>query len=788
VVLHWAPYWLAVTLLITLVYLAVGLIRFPRRLQTWEVVGLTLLCLVLLPLTFLATLAYVAVALIRLRRHFPHWQALAVALFLMACAGSVLDIGAHALARPGLTLVIWAVVPSLFLLYFYLFSDGRFVPRSTRWLAIVYGLGQIGHLFAASSTRSSNHAQLPDTLLVHTLVNAGMLVGDVAGSGIVIVGIVPQVYARYRYLSQAGGRPRRRGRLLGAALAVGVGAVVASALVFVAPGGMPPGWPAVAATGLYFVLVCSPVLLGLAVLQVRPYDRAALAYRALVYGTLTICLVLVYAASAVVVSTFLLGGLGASQLAVIASLVVIAALFRPLRAWAQRGVDRWLFPRKYEAGPIFAGLNEALRMEIQLAPLSEQLVAAVHTALRPSSVTLWLRTSPSLSAQAMERLLPAPARADKNGGPGRPEAPTLVLEAQRRAGGEAAQPAAPTLTIAPDDSIRATLPPSAGAVDVDQLPADSSAMRALRAAGSTLVLALASEGELLGLLALGPRASGERYSFDEEELLDGLAAQVAPALRTAQLVYEQGVQGRERARVEQELTTARRIQQTLLPKAIPELDGWQIAAYYQPAREVGGDFYDFLPFSDGRLGFVVGDVTDKGVPAALVMATTRSMLRAAAQDSVPPGAVLARVNELLCADLPPNMFVTCFYAILDPSSGRLRYANAGQDLPYLRRPDGCVAELRARGMPLGLMPGMTYDERETELGHGDRVLFYSDGLVEAHNPRREMFGFPRLAALLESDVGEPGTIEALLGELATFTGTGWEQEDDVTLVTLWRGA
>lgn len=241
-----------------------------------------------------------------------------------------------------------------------------------------------------------------------------------------------------------------------------------------------------------------------------------------------------------------------------------------------------------------------------------------------------------------------------------------------------------------------------------------------------------------------------------------------------------------RERVEHELNTARRIQLSLLPKETPALEGWSIATYYQPAREVGGDFYDFLPLADGRLGIVLGDVTDKGVPAALVMATTRSMLRAAAPSSTTPGAVLARVNELLCADLPASMFVTCFYAILDPLTGRLCYANAGQDLPYLRRADASIVELRAAGMPLGLMPAMTYDEHDIELAPTESVVFYSDGLVEAHNARREMFGFPRLAESLGRAPASGDTIAMLLGALADFTGAGWEQEDDVTLLTLRR--
>jgi serine phosphatase RsbU (regulator of sigma subunit)/ketosteroid isomerase-like protein len=242
---------------------------------------------------------------------------------------------------------------------------------------------------------------------------------------------------------------------------------------------------------------------------------------------------------------------------------------------------------------------------------------------------------------------------------------------------------------------------------------------------------------------------------------------------------------RERERVEQELRVARRIQQASLPKGVPELKGWEIVPYYRPAREVGGDFYDFLDLADGRLGVVVGDATGKGVPAALMMASTRSTLRAVAQASDSPGDALRRVNDPLATDIPSNMFVTCFYAILDPKSGTLSYANAGHDLPYLHR-NGEAKELRARGMPLGLMPGMSYEEGEASLREGNSVLFYSDGLVEAHDPNGEMFGFPRLRRLV-AEHGEEGVlVDFLMEELYSFVGEGWEQEDDITVLTLER--
>ncbi|MEJ2208504.1 MAG: SpoIIE family protein phosphatase [Anaerolineae bacterium] len=245
------------------------------------------------------------------------------------------------------------------------------------------------------------------------------------------------------------------------------------------------------------------------------------------------------------------------------------------------------------------------------------------------------------------------------------------------------------------------------------------------------------------------------------------------------LARERRAEAVERAHIEHQLQVARLIQQTLLPRRSPDVPGWRMYGHYQPAQAVGGDFYDFLTFPDGRLGLIVGDVTDKGMPAALLMATTRSLLRTVAGQEPSPGEVLRRVNELLVPEIPPKMFVTCLYAVLDPGTGRLRFANAGHNLPYRSHPgNGGVAELRARGMPLGLMPDMEYEEKETMIAPGECLVFYSDGLVEAHNPRREMFGSQRLQGLLGDCAGECATlIQRLLAEMTAFTGRGWEQED-----------
>ena len=347
------------------------------------------------------------------------------------------------------------------------------------------------------------------------------------------------------------------------------------------------------------------------------------------------------------------------------------------------------------------------------------------------------------------------------------------------------RPAAPTVELASNDPLVIYLQGSSGAMDIESLKLESPALRALKAAGIKMIVPLLSQGELIGLLNLGPRLSDQDYTSDDRGLLNNLAAQASPAVRVAQLVQQQQKEIQERERLEQEMRVARLIQQTLLPHELPSLDGWRVNAYYQPARAVGGDFYDFIYLPDERIAFVIGDVTDKGVPAALVMATTRAILRAAATRLIAPGEVLERVNESLCPDIPPNMFVTCFYAVLDPASGRLQYANAGHDVPY-RSIGGDAAELRATGMPLGLLTGMTYEEKETTIAHGERILFHSDGLVEAHNAQREMFSFPKLQQLMADYTADADLIASLRAALASFTGPGWEQEDDVTLMTLER--
>jgi len=342
------------------------------------------------------------------------------------------------------------------------------------------------------------------------------------------------------------------------------------------------------------------------------------------------------------------------------------------------------------------------------------------------------------------------------------------------------------LDIAPNDPVLAFLQGATGPVDVHTLPSDSPAVIAMRESGVELVVPLVASGEMVGLLALGARLSERGYSHDDRRLLDTLARYAAPALRLGQLVRQQEAEARSRERIEQELKVAQLIQQQFLPSSLPNLAGWDLSAFYLPARTLGGDFYDVMELPDGRIMVVTGDVTDKGVPAALVMASTHALLREAGPRLVSPSAVLSSVNEILCSDIPAHMFVTCLVLVVDLDTGAVVFANAGHNLPFLRG-SGEVRELRATGMPLGLMLESEYDELHDVIDPGEVLLLYSDGITEQHDDQGEMFGFDRTRDLVAVATSGSQLVDACVTALDRFSGEN-EQEDDVTIVTLERSS
>ena len=506
-------------------------------------------------------------------------------------------------------------------------------------------------------------------------------------------------------------------------------------------------------------LLIFPISIGISILRYRLWDIDVIVNRTLVYSLLTVLLAAIYFGSVFALHEIFRTLTGqASELASVASTLVIVAVFTPLRKNLQNFIDSRFYRQKYDTARTLSAFSQTLRDEVDLPALIDQLQVVIGETIMPAHVQTWLRTGSGYRVGETNHESPR------------------ELTSSRQAVAE----------IQIQDPVIDFFSKASYAAEIEGLDLVSPGLETLKLTGVEMVVPLVTHGELVGWISLGPRLSGQEYSADDRALLSNLAVQAAPAVHVARLVAEQQAEALQRERLENEMNVARRIQHALLPKELPKLEDWRLAAYYQPARAVGGDFYDFVTFEDGRTGLFIGDVTDKGVPAALVMATTRTLLRAVALEALSPGQVLERVNNLLMPDIPANMFVTCLVAILDPTSGRLQYANAGQNLPYCRTRDG-VSELHATGMPLGLFADMFYEEKEVVIEPGDCVIFYSDGLVEAHNNQREMFGSERVQTLLGEGFEDGQTIiDCLLNELQAFTGKDWEQEDDITLVGLKR--
>jgi sigma-B regulation protein RsbU (phosphoserine phosphatase) len=301
---------------------------------------------------------------------------------------------------------------------------------------------------------------------------------------------------------------------------------------------------------------------------------------------------------------------------------------------------------------------------------------------------------------------------------------------------------------------------------------------------SLVAVPLSVKGVGLGVMLVEESRTSSRFRERRLELLTGIAQQAAIAVQNDLLQQEMA----ERERLEQELQLAHDIQQTFMPSQLPDLAGWELAVTWRAARQVAGDFYDFFDLPSGRLGLVIADVADKGMGAALFMALTRALVRAAALENVSPAAALARVNELLIPDTQQGMFVTIIYAVLYLETGELAYANAGHNLPLLfrLRPQG-LERLSRGGMALGVLQGIRYEEYFVELGPGDFLVFYTDGITEAFSAEGQMFGEERLRAAIQA--ADAGTAQAMLDAIdaavADFTRDS-SPSDDMTLMVLHR--
>jgi sigma-B regulation protein RsbU (phosphoserine phosphatase) len=296
---------------------------------------------------------------------------------------------------------------------------------------------------------------------------------------------------------------------------------------------------------------------------------------------------------------------------------------------------------------------------------------------------------------------------------------------------------------------------------------------------SMITVPLKIGGRVTGVAQVINRLDGRPFDQDDLELFLALASMAAIALENAKM-HQQIL---EKQRLVKDMEFARTVQESFLPQEAPQIQHYRFSAHYTPALEVGGDFYDFIPIDRDRTGIVIGDVSGKGVPAALYMAKLGSDMRTLAFTERSPSAALMKLNDLLAARSRRGMFATLSYLELDTKNGNVTICNAGHLPPIIRRPDGSLLRLvKAGGAPLGMLPGMHLSQETAMIGRGDIVVLYTDGIVEAMNAREELYGFERFEALLRKGPGEPGALkDMIIADVNRFTGLS-PQHDDMTLV------
>jgi serine phosphatase RsbU (regulator of sigma subunit) len=304
--------------------------------------------------------------------------------------------------------------------------------------------------------------------------------------------------------------------------------------------------------------------------------------------------------------------------------------------------------------------------------------------------------------------------------------------------------------------------------------------------GTILCAPLKTQGQVLGFLLLGRMDGQPEFTAGDEKLVMALTGQAAIALETARL-HEEEI---KRQRLEEELAIGHQIQLSLLPKYFPEIPGWEIAAVYRSARQVGGDLYDIFvsPDEPYRLRMVIADVTGKGVPAALFMASSRTAIRTQSSNGRGPAATLRQANRFITRDIHSRLFLSAFYATLDTRDGSLVYANAGHDWPLLLRGDsGDIEQLKASGFVLGAFPDIDLEEGTVEISPGDKVVFYTDGITEARNSEDLLFGEERLSELLAENTGSNAQqlLDLIVESVERFIGDT-PRSDDITLFVVGR--
>ena len=472
-------------------------------------------------------------------------------------------------------------------------------------------------------------------------------------------------------------------------------------------------------------------------------------------------------------------------------ILAVVFLFNPIRNRVQRIIDRVFYRLEYDYQETVSKISETMRSLLNLDVIGKNLM---NFALQPmfvdsGSVLLYDRDSKNY-----ELLISSGKREDK-----KVSAETVVADLDVRDEEESDMPAdrehkesdTPKLKLKADELLIQKIAERKKEVTIYDIQSDpffesegNECEKAFNRLGATLVVPLIYEESLTGLITLGQKKSGKFYRREDINLLNILANQGAVAIENA-LMVEDVV---EKERMEEELTIARDLQVSMLPAECPAVEGLDISAYSVSAREVGGDFYDFIDIGENVTGFVIGDVTGKSVSGALVMSASRSVFRMLSEEKLSVSESMMRANSRLKKDVKSGMFVALLYAVLDSRDKTLTLCSAGQTQPVLmssETADAILVETQGDTFPLGILEEANYEETRLQLQPGDKVVFYTDGIVEAMNEQDEIFGFDRLQEVIKTSHAE--TSELLMNEIMTsvknFTGDA-PQHDDLTVIVV----
>jgi sigma-B regulation protein RsbU (phosphoserine phosphatase) len=473
-------------------------------------------------------------------------------------------------------------------------------------------------------------------------------------------------------------------------------------------------------------------------------------------------------------------------------ILAVVFLFNPVKNRVQKFIDRVFYRLEYDYQETVGKISETMRSLLNLDEIGKSIM---NFALQPMFVDAGSVMLLNPDKKTYECLIHAGEREDRQIGAGAEAAFAGVKDEEKEgrvsAEAEGGDLKFSELQLPVDDPLMQKIAEKKKEVTIYDIQEDplfeterESCEKVFDQLRATVVVPLIYEDRLTGLISLGRKKSGKFYRREDINLLNTLANQGAVAIENAQMVEEVI----EKERMEEELNIARDLQVSMLPAECPQIKGFEIAAFSVSAREVGGDFYDFIDMGADKVGMVIGDVTGKSVSGALVMSASRSVFRMLSEAELSVAESMIRANRRLKKDVKTGMFVALLYVVLNAQDKSLTMCSAGQTQPVLmaaKTAEANLVETRGDTFPLGILDDANYEETRLKMESGDKVVFYTDGIVEAMNDQEEMFGFERLLEVVQKS--QSPTADALLQEIIdtvkAFTGDA-PQHDDLTVIVI----